>query len=381
MIVSSEGEEEVFSWPHEMVKEFHAAKAVRGTEIIYYIASKPELNVVTKFLASMLVETDIESAKHLLVAMFLLQSDQPICASSKLKKLFGHCCSKIAKLKHNITNLEIDELLGIGDRTHQKLKSLLKVSKIQKCLRKTNWFIENLEKIDLVRDCIGECTSQDTRVELCRAVFHPFLPSVASGNSALKVFDTEGWKHQAKGLKVYIHPASDDGGQMMFTALFKMVKMKGNGKVRDEQKAGVDIALLGCEHDESDEINEGDEDLEGFHLFVLVDQTLKWNQLTKDSLHRLAKRVKHINHLILDVSGDEADATWCRESVTTIQHIFKPKGGLVLSKDAGGLFRDEDLHALKQIGVQFADADWLGATSKFITSGRSQEAAEFDSYV
>ena len=216
VIVSSAGQKEVFSWPHKMVKRFHAAKAVRSPEIIYYIASKPELNVVTKLLVSMFVETDIESAKDLLIAMFLSQSDEPACASSQIDKSSEHCCSNIAKLKHDMENLEIDELLGYGGRTPQKLNSCLNVTQIQKCLGNTEWFAVNFKTIDQVADCIGECTSQDTRTELLRAVFHPFLPSVASGVSVYKYLDIEDWRQEMKDLKFYVYPVSDELAKIMF---------------------------------------------------------------------------------------------------------------------------------------------------------------------
>ena len=379
VIVSLEGQKEVFSWPHEMVKEFHAAKAVRGTEIIYYIASKPELNVVTKFLVSMLVETDIESAKDLLIAMLLLQLDEPACALSKLKKLFGHCCSKIVKLKHDIKILEIDDLLGIGDHTPQKLKGSLNVTRIQKCLKKTEWLAVN--DTDPVTDCIDECTSQDTRTELCRAVFQPFLPSVASGGSAYKVFGMENLRQEVKDLKVYMYPVSDELAQFIFALYFK-IEM---GKVRDKEEPGVDGKEedVGGEDDEGDEGDEGDEEdegnrgdegdevdevdegdggdddgeleLKGSSLGLVIDPTLKLDEFTKDSLHQLAQCVKCVDHLILDVTDEDSDITWGKESVTKIQKIFKPKVGVILRKDIANLFTDEDLHALKQDGVQISN--------------------------
>ena len=359
-IVSLEGEEEVFSWPHEMVKEFHAAKAVRGTETIFYIASKPELNVVTKFLVSMLVETNIELVKDLLIAMFLLQCDEPICASSKLKKLFGHCCSKIAKLKHEIKNLEMDELLGIGGKTPQKLKNSLDVTRIQKCLRKTEWFTKKIEKLDPVTDCIEECTSQDTRTELSRAVLHPFLPSLVSGASAYKATGMEGQRQEVKDLKVYIYPVSDGWSQVVGAFYFK----KKRGKIRDKEEPGVDEKEKGVggkddegdEGDLGDEGDEGDEgeglDSEGSCLFLYPDPSLKLDEMTKDSLHQLAQCVKRVDHLILDVDEEDSDVTWEKESITTIQTIFKPKVGVILRRDIANLFTGEDLHALKQNGVQ-----------------------------
>ena len=363
VIVSLEGEEEVFSWPHEMIKEFHAAKAVRGTEIIYYIASKPELNVVTKFLVSMLIETDIESAKDLLIAMALLQSDEPTCALSKCKKLFRHCCSKIVKLKHNIKILEIDDLLGIGDHTPQKLKGSLNVTKIQKCLRKTEWLAVNFSNIEPVADCIVECTSQDTRAELCRAVLHPFLPSVASGGSAYTAIDMEDQQQEVKDLKAYVYPVSDAWTQVLLAFYLK----KEKGKVRDKEEPGVDgkeedVGGKGNKGDEGDERDEGDEgdedediDLEGLILTLTTHPTLELDEFTKDSLHQLARVVKHVDHLILEVTDEDSDVTWGKESVTTIQNIFKPKVGVNLGEDLAKLFTDEDLNALKQDGVQVAN--------------------------
>ena len=391
-IVSLEGEEEVFSWPHEMVKEFHAAKAVRGTETIQYIASKPELNVVTKFLVSMLVETDKESAKDLLIAMLLLQSGEPACASSKLKKLFGHCCSKIAKLKHEIKNLEMDELLGIGGKTPQKLKNLLDVTQIQRCLRKTEWLDVNIRKTDAVTDCIEECTSQDTRTELSRAVFHPFLPSVLSGGSAYKASDMEDQQQEVKDLKIYVYPVSDGSAQFMGAFYFK----KEKGKVRDKEEPGVNGKEedVGEDDDEGDGGDEGDEggegdggvegdggdggdegdeggegdggdggdegeefEIKGSCLCLAIAPTLKLDGFTKDNLHQLAREVKRVDHLMLEVDEAGSEVTWEKESVTTIQNIFKPKVGVKLDKDLANLFTDEDLHALKQDGVQIGNVD------------------------
>ena len=87
-----EEETDMFSWPHETVKEFHAANAFKGNhDMIYFIAAKPELNQLAQFLIPMIADTDLELAKTFLTAMILLQSEEPPCASSKFKKLFGHC--------------------------------------------------------------------------------------------------------------------------------------------------------------------------------------------------------------------------------------------------------------------------------------------------
>ena len=141
-IVSVDGEEEIYKWPHEMVQEFHAARAVRSNAVIYFIASRPELNVVSVFLVSMIAETDMERAKYLFTAMLLLQSEVP-CSRLLMDPPQIHCCSQISKLKDRIQKQNIDSLLGLAAGKSPKIKKSLNVPEIQECLRNTEWFAFN----------------------------------------------------------------------------------------------------------------------------------------------------------------------------------------------------------------------------------------------
>ena len=333
---SIDGEEEIFSWPHELIREFHAAKAVRSSEVINYIASKPELNVVTKFLLSMMADSDADRAKELLIAMFLLQSDTPPCAFSKMKKLFRHCCSNIPKLKENIHKQQFDEMLKQTKGKSGKLFKPLNMHKIQMCLRDSKWFLMNADTVEVVVSCIDECTWGDKRVELSKAVLHPFLPSVLLGDSVYGTLKgrPEDLRQEIKDPKVYWYPASDNGTQVMSALHFKTNEVES-----------IDIYSI--------HLNEN-----GFYLYLRVDPTLKVDDCTRRSLKRLARRVKRIDYLILDVDN-YTDVTWRMESVTAVQNIVKPKVGTFLTNDIANLLVLEDLDVLTEDGVQVSSFPFL----------------------
>ena len=142
-----EEETDMFSWPHETVKEFHAANAFKGNhDMIYFIAAKPELNQLAQFLIPMIADTDLELAKTFLTAMFLLriQSEEPQCASSKFNKLFGHCCCRIPELKNYIESVDLNKPFKPDQSGILQFK--LNIDGIQQCVSKSGWLLQNYDK-------------------------------------------------------------------------------------------------------------------------------------------------------------------------------------------------------------------------------------------
>ena len=173
----------VFRWPHETVKEFQAANAAVDQSIMYFIASKPELTEVWKFLVSFLMDSNEESAKNMLLARLILQSSDPPCSKAKLKVALGlkHPCSDIPRVKSFWAEQDIDELLQNPQEHLETAKKSLKLSEIQKCLSNTNWMNENYEILDECRELFSSTQGN----KLLKEVIHPFLPSVFSGDRML----------------------------------------------------------------------------------------------------------------------------------------------------------------------------------------------------
>ena len=201
----------VFSWPHETIKEFQAASAATDAtngSIMYFIASRPELKEVFRFLFSTLIESDEESAKSLLTAKLFLRSTNPPC--SKLKKgkttrsekgATDHPCLNILRLKAYWAEQNIDELLQkSGDPLE---KPALNITEIQKCLAGTNWMLENMEILKELKECTSDCQSKDKGRNLLEEVVYGFLPSVYHGN--LKTL-----KEKSPNLYEYIDPVIVD---------------------------------------------------------------------------------------------------------------------------------------------------------------------------
>ena len=171
---STSGEVEVYCWPHKSVREYHAAKAIRGREMMYFIASKQDLLGVTHFLLPMLAETDMESATHLLNASLFLQAEHlPNCKESLCSRLFGfNHCSKIQALKTEIHGLELDELLD-GKLT---LYNSLNIEAIQNCISNSNWLWDNLINVAFLCSCLEYIQSQEILLHFMKTVFFPFFP-------------------------------------------------------------------------------------------------------------------------------------------------------------------------------------------------------------
>ena len=365
---SVDGEEDRFSWPHAMIREFHAAQAVNQDEIIYYIVSKPQLDVVTKFLISMMAETNLEKAKETLITMFLLQSDTPPCGSSRMKRYIGHCCADIYRLKNAVCKLEFGEMIKYANSKSRGPSRSLNVQRIQTCLRKNKWISLNASTLGKVTRFIEECTSDDIRPELHRAVIHPLLPLEVGGDAANEMFnDFVDLEVKTKDTKAYWYPVSDNFTQVTKAFTFSSIVTQCN--------------------------NHGEIDIAGIFLYLKVDCTLKLDDFTRHSLKKLVHRVRGIDHLILDVENTENaawmtekveaienqdllrdedladlqqdgaqnmdDVAWTKENIETIRNLVKPKTRIILSQNFQDLLRDEDLHDLQQDGVLFAKLDFF----------------------
>ena len=171
---STIGEVEVYHWPHRTVREYHAAKAIKSREMIYFIAAKQELLGITHFLLPMLAETDLESATHLLNASLFLQAEHlPNCKESLFSRVFGlNHCYKIQGLKREIHRLELDELLD-GELT---LHNALDIEAIQKCISNSNWLWDNIFEVIILCSCVEYIESQDILFHFMKTVLFPFLP-------------------------------------------------------------------------------------------------------------------------------------------------------------------------------------------------------------
>ena len=180
---SEKGPCKVFSWPHETVKEFQAAKAAVDQNIMYVVASRPELKEVWKFLVSFLMDSSEELAKNMLLARLFMQSSDPPCCKSILNVALGlqHPCSKIPKLKSFWAKQNIDELLQKPPEYVDTANISLNIPAIQKCLCDREWMLENLR----ILHELEECFSSTQRTNILKEVIHPFLPSVISMDTML----------------------------------------------------------------------------------------------------------------------------------------------------------------------------------------------------
>ena len=294
--VSVDGEEELYSWPHEMLQEFHIAKAVGSNAVVYYIASRPELNVVSSFLMSLYVDSDMEVAKRRLTAMFLLQSEVP-CSRLLMDPPQIHCCSEISKIKDYYQQQSVESLLGpaAGDSPEPSLN----VSEIQKCLSNTSWFCFNSITFRNCLDFLYEyCTTNDIVKELIRGVFHPFLPS----NLPIQ--------HQEKYNKAgrcYVYPSSDEAFHIM------MVCHLTNMAEDNQQTKGN----VGGQSEENKENMKGD------ILKIDVSPSLKMDDFTKHSMWQLAQDIGDIDHLELFL--EHSNITLYMDCFRVMRDIIKPK--------------------------------------------------------
>ena len=347
-----DGEEDLFSWPHETIKEFHAAMSLKGNQnvdILYVIASKPELNVVTDFIISMMDETDLELAKTLLAARLLLQSKEPQCISSTVREQFEHCCSQISRLKQDIQTMNMTALFQLEGA--KILRSALDVTEIQQCIGNTDWMVKNWREYASLTISIKESSSDNLQIQLHRSVLHPFLPSFASGDSA-RDFISQGatekdpidWSQcvNIKDETAFVYPCSDNTYHSMVGWFFTRICKNNPSKRRK-----IDNECI-C--------------LEGVCLFLFVDSTLRCDDYTAGSFQGLAHKVKEIDFLVLDINEDCKKLLWSKGSIKFIRNILKPRKGVILRNELAKRFTDFDLEELAQCGVQKAHVGYFGET-------------------
>ena len=347
-----DGEEDLFSWPHETIKEFHAAMSLKGNQnvdILYVIASKPELNVVTDFIISMMDETDLELAKTLLAARLLLQSKEPQCTSYTVKEQFEHCCFQISQLKQDIQTMNMTALFQPeGARI---LRSALDVTEIQQCIGNTDWMVKNWREYASLTISIKESSSDNLQIQLHRSVLHPFLPSFASGDSA-RDFISQGatekdpidWSQcvNIKDETAFVYPCSDNTYHSMVGWYFNRICKNNQTKRRKIDNEGI------C--------------LEGVCLFLFVNSTLRCNNYTAGSFQGLAHKVKEIDFLVLDINEDCKQLPWSKGSIIFIRDILKPRKGVILRNELAKRFTDLDLDKLEKCGVRTARVGYFGET-------------------
>ena len=359
---SHKGEYNYFSWPHETIKEYHAARALKNNDnidILYVIASKPELNVVTDFIISMTDENDLEMVKTLLLAKILLQSEEPSCVSSwRWWNPCGHC--QISQLKKDIQGLDTNTLFK-----ESGIFRNLDSAKIQRCMQKTDWMVKNWAEYAKATLSIKEVSQDCLQRQLHRCILHPFLPSIATGDLALDLIcegktdeDPINWceLRNAKDITAFVYPCYDDAYHSMVGWCF--------------DRTCEDKLITKEDNDPSQ--------LEGRFLFLFLDTTIKHDhEYTTQSLHKLAQEVQMIDFLVLDVNEGQKMIPCSKESITFIEDTLKPRKGVILRRELAKRLTDPDLQALGLRGVHSAHVGYFGEIDVPLLYGdRDREVVE-----